>query len=360
MLARSGRRVRQGSPEGIAHCCDTSSSDKLARVAVTGQEELLQDQEWDFFVSFTAANEQDARWIAAELEAAGHRVLFQHHQFVPGTDFPGLMDQGATRARHTLGVLSPAALEKPLVRREWDASIVADPSGADRRLILVEVAPTPDLVGVLAATVRIPIAGLPLEDARRTLLKGVSAAMSGRRAPQPTVPSWLADRVLSARLPISVAPQRVVERPSIGASLRERLHGGAVVGLVGAGGAGKSTIAQVIAADERGVQGRRLPGAAAGAQPAARGGVHPDPRAGAGRYPAARRDRELRPWRRSYRAADRLDGLRVLQRGSHRGVSPGRRAVLRHRPEEPQDHQSDRGDRRGRLDPDQVPARDLR
>jgi len=62
----------------------------------------MENEKWDFFVSFTSTDEQNARWIAAELEAAGYRVLFQHHQFVPGADFAGLMNQGATCARRTL------------------------------------------------------------------------------------------------------------------------------------------------------------------------------------------------------------------------------------------------------------------
>ncbi len=138
-----------------------------------------------------------------------------------------------------------------MVRREWDSSIVVDPSGSDRKLILVEVVPTADLVGVLAANVRIKIVGLTVTEARETLLEGVAAAISGRRPPQPTVPSWLTDRVLSARLPVPVAPRRVVERPGVGAALRERIHGGAIMGLVGPGGAGKTTTAQTIAADVR-------------------------------------------------------------------------------------------------------------
>ena len=89
---------------------------------------------------------------------------------------------------------------------------------------------------------------------------------------------------------------------------------------------------------------------------------------------AARRDRELGPRRRllrgrvdhhrppswGHRAADRPDGLRVLQRCHHRRVPPQQRAVLGHRPDGQKDHQGDRRDPRTRLDPHPLPQRDLR
>ena len=53
----------------------------------------------------------------------------------------------------------------------------------------------------------------------------------------------------------------------------------------------------------------------------------------------------------------RLDSVRITPRRSRRDP-PRRRPVLGHRPHEP-DPRRDRRHRRGRLDPDPVPARDL-
>ena len=52
-----------------------------------------------------------AEWIAWELEEAGHRVLVQAWDFVPGSNWIQGMQEGVTRAGRTIAVLSPAYLE---------------------------------------------------------------------------------------------------------------------------------------------------------------------------------------------------------------------------------------------------------
>ncbi|CAM5426392.1 MULTISPECIES: toll/interleukin-1 receptor domain-containing protein [Streptomyces] len=136
----------------------------------------------DFFVSYTAVDRAWAAWIAWELEDAGHGVLVQEWDFVPGTQWPVGMERGVTQCARTIAVLSPDYLHSVYGRQEWQAVQAADPTGLVRRLVPVMVAPcTPE--GLLASVVHIDLVGLPAEQARERLLTGVGAARSGRAKP---------------------------------------------------------------------------------------------------------------------------------------------------------------------------------
>ena len=78
-----------------------------------------------------------AEWIAWELEEAGHRVLVQAWDFVPGSNWIQGMQQGVTRAGRTIAVLSPAYLESEfgaagVAGRVGERSGGAGPQAADR------------------------------------------------------------------------------------------------------------------------------------------------------------------------------------------------------------------------------------
>ena len=94
---------------------------------------------WDFFVSYTQADRVWAEWIAWELEEAGHRVLVQAWDFVPGSNWIQGMQEGVTRARRTIAVLSPAYLESEYGEAEWQAAWGKDPAARDRKLLVVRV-----------------------------------------------------------------------------------------------------------------------------------------------------------------------------------------------------------------------------
>jgi hypothetical protein len=65
----------------------------------------------EFFLSFTGADRPWAEWLLVELEAAGYSSVSQLRDFVAGGNFALDMDNPARRARRTLGVLSPKALQ---------------------------------------------------------------------------------------------------------------------------------------------------------------------------------------------------------------------------------------------------------
>lgn len=94
----------------------------------------------EFFLSFTGADRPWAAWLLGELDAAGYSSVSQLRDFVAGSNFVLEMDQAARRARRTLGVLSPWALEASYVRQEWAQRLATDPTTKQRALVLVRVA----------------------------------------------------------------------------------------------------------------------------------------------------------------------------------------------------------------------------
>ena len=49
----------------------------------------------DFFVSYTAADQAWAEWIADQLEAAGHTTVLQAWDFRPGRELRAANESGA-------------------------------------------------------------------------------------------------------------------------------------------------------------------------------------------------------------------------------------------------------------------------
>ena len=58
----------------------------------------------DFFISYTAADEAWATWIARTLERAGYSTVFQKWDFRSGENFLERMDQALTNAQRVLAV----------------------------------------------------------------------------------------------------------------------------------------------------------------------------------------------------------------------------------------------------------------
>ena len=144
---------------------------------------------WDFFVSYTQADEDWAEWIAWQLEAAGYQVLLQVWDMVPGNNWTIAMREGMQRADRTLAVLSPAYLASTYGRTEWQAAYEADQRGFERKLIPVRVVEC-DRPGVLGEIVSFDLFGLSAEKAKALLLRKVDVIRSGRAKPltEPTFP----------------------------------------------------------------------------------------------------------------------------------------------------------------------------
>ncbi|WP_367132864.1 TIR domain-containing protein [Saccharothrix sp. HUAS TT1] len=134
---------------------------------------------WDFFVSYTRDDRAWAEWIAWELEEAGHRVLVQAWDIVPGSNWVAAMQDGVRGAARTVAVLSSAYLGSVYGAAEWQAAWRDDPLGAERKLLVFRVEDC-ERPGLLGSVVSDDLFDLPVEEARGRLL---AAARGGRRKP---------------------------------------------------------------------------------------------------------------------------------------------------------------------------------
>jgi tetratricopeptide (TPR) repeat protein len=204
---------------------------------------------WDFFVSYTQADQAWAEWIAWVLEKAGYRVLVQDWDFVPGRNWIERMHAAARSAVRTIAVLSEAYLESEYANAEWQTAWAADPSGEGRKLLVVRVEDC-DRPGLLASVVGFDLFDPDLDEAgaRQRLLSKVGAAVAGRVEPHvpPPFPS-------TARAPFPGGVPRAWNLPrrdphftGRDGELAELAQGLARAGTVtvhGMGGVGKTALA---------------------------------------------------------------------------------------------------------------------
>ena len=124
----------------------------------------------NFFVSYTAADQAWAEWIAAELEEAGHTTALQAWDFRPGENFVLRMAQALERSERVLAVLSPRYFASAYSIDELTAALVRDPQGRDR-LLPVRIEPC-ELPPLLANRIYIDLVGLDEQTAAASLRAG--------------------------------------------------------------------------------------------------------------------------------------------------------------------------------------------
>jgi WD40 repeat protein len=140
----------------------------------------------DFFISYTAADQDVAVWIAWQLEEAGYTTRNQAWDSRPGNDFVVWMDQAVRDADRILVVLSPDYEQATsFTVPEWTAALGRDPSG--RLGVLLPVRVTDFRPGGLFRTRGwIDIAGKDEQGAKAALLAGIQA----QRAKPPVEPDY--------------------------------------------------------------------------------------------------------------------------------------------------------------------------
>jgi hypothetical protein len=133
----------------------------------------------NFFISYTAVDRQWAEWIAWELEEAGYTTILQAWDFTPGSHFVTAMHLATQITERTIAVLSRAYLESAYSEQEWQAAWADDPSGVERKLLVlhIEDCPRPGLLGQVVSE---DLFGVGKELARTRLL---AAVQEGRRKP---------------------------------------------------------------------------------------------------------------------------------------------------------------------------------
>lgn len=139
--------------------------------------------QWDFFVSYTQADQAWAEWIAWQLEQDRHRVLVQAWDFVGGTNWIARMHDGTRRAARTVAVLSPDYLASQYGSAEWQAAWAANPDGSDRRLLTVRVREC-ERPGLLAGVVGTDLFGIEEAKARARLRSFIAGALNDRVKPE--------------------------------------------------------------------------------------------------------------------------------------------------------------------------------
>jgi hypothetical protein len=122
------------------------------------------------------------------LEDAGYTALLQDWDFVPGTNWIKLMQDGVGSSARVIAVLSPAYIGSVFGAAEWQAIWAHDPGGTKRRVIPVRVTDC-ERPGLLAGIVGIDLFGVPEPKAFLRLRDGIQQALAGRAKPL-TLPSF--------------------------------------------------------------------------------------------------------------------------------------------------------------------------
>jgi MinD-like ATPase involved in chromosome partitioning or flagellar assembly/tetratricopeptide (TPR) repeat protein len=93
----------------------------------------------DIHLSYAPEDRMWADWIASVLNRAGFRVLSYGISTAAGSIAQAEARRGAASASRTIAVLSAAYLRSPQAAGVWEAMAAADPDGARRQLIPVQV-----------------------------------------------------------------------------------------------------------------------------------------------------------------------------------------------------------------------------
>ena len=136
----------------------------------------------DFFISYTAADQAWAEWIAWQLEQAGYTVVIQAWHFKAGSNFALEMSKATEETMGTLLVLSSDFLASPFTKAEWAARFAQDPTGEGRRLVPIRVRDCrPE--GLLGPIVYVDLVGLSEAPARMELIRQIKGDLRPTRAP---------------------------------------------------------------------------------------------------------------------------------------------------------------------------------
>lgn len=128
----------------------------------------------DFFISYNKVDKQWAEWVAWALEEKDYSVLIQEWDFRPGNNFAVRMDDALKEASVLISILSPDYLASEYCQAEWTSKFCEDPTGTQRTIIPIRVRKTA-IDGLLQARIYIDLVELEEEQAKETLLRGVSS-----------------------------------------------------------------------------------------------------------------------------------------------------------------------------------------
>jgi hypothetical protein len=136
-----------------------------------------------FFISFTAADQTKAHWIAWTLKEAGHEVAVHDWEIPAGGNAPLWMNTKLAWADRLIAVISTDYLRARYSPVEWAAQIWNDPDGTKGAVIPVVVRPTSRIPPLLNDLSRIDLTNCSEAEAKSRLLKGVDMPAPPERKP---------------------------------------------------------------------------------------------------------------------------------------------------------------------------------
>lgn len=136
------------------------------------QSKSSQDQEVDFFLSYSKADDAFARWISSLMTGVGFTVFAQFKDIPPGSNFVREMQRGLDASHRLIALLSPDYEKSDQCQSEWSAFYNKDPGGTGRLLVPLLIRPT--LRNSLARQIVYKqLIGLSPEDAVKVILEAI-------------------------------------------------------------------------------------------------------------------------------------------------------------------------------------------
>ena len=133
---------------------------------------VQREAQYDFFISYNESDEKYARFIGELLEASGFTIFAQYKDMLPGSNFIGKMNEGLSKSKRVIAILSRSYLKSPMCRSEWMAAFRTDPDSQQGVLVPLMVRPCkPD--ALLAPIVYSKLIGLSKQEAINGILVAV-------------------------------------------------------------------------------------------------------------------------------------------------------------------------------------------
>ncbi|HFK1806192.1 toll/interleukin-1 receptor domain-containing protein [Bacillus cereus] len=144
---------------------------------------------YDFFISYNSKDKGVAEWISYILEENDYKVFIQAWDFAAGNNFGIEMQNGASKSKHTLALLSNNYIESSFTQPEWVSAFVEDPTGEKRKLIPVRISEV-KLEGLLPGIIYIDLVGK--NDENQAINEILSGVQMGRKKPlsRPAFPGF--------------------------------------------------------------------------------------------------------------------------------------------------------------------------
>jgi hypothetical protein len=166
-LARGmlGEEFWEGGPERVNR--------ELLRILAEERAKLREGRaEWDFFVSYSGADEPQAREVVEVAEGAGYTTFAQFKDFTAGSNFVAEMQRGLANSGRVIALYSPEYQASAHCQAEWNAAYNSDPAGNIRTILPFLLRPT-ELSSLAKQIVYVSLVGLREEARRERILQAM-------------------------------------------------------------------------------------------------------------------------------------------------------------------------------------------